>query len=71
MKEICSFPSVESAYIAKGMLESHGITCEVQQNGLSSVFPAPDAYYGGVTLYVEEDKVEEAILLLKKHGDIE
>lgn len=69
MKEIAQFPTIEEAYIAKGMLESYGISCRIEQNGLSSVFPAPGAYNGGITLYVAEAQAEEAVNLLKEHGD--
>lgn len=69
MKEIASFPNIEAAYIAKGMLENYGIESEVQQNGVSSVFPAPGAYNGGIVLCVADGDAKQALRLLKEHND--
>ncbi|MCM1290787.1 MAG: hypothetical protein NC201_06955 [Prevotella sp.] len=70
MIQIATFPNNEAAYIAKGMLAGHGIQSSVEQTALSSVFPAPEANVGGVIMYVDESEAEDALRLLKEHGDI-
>lgn len=70
MTQIAVFPNIEEAYIAKGMLESNGIESRVEQSGISTIFPAPGAYNGGISLYVNDDMAEEAAKLLKEHGDL-
>lgn len=73
MIEIASFSTDQEAAIARGMLESEGIRCEsVGQSALSSIFPTPDgSNFGGYSLYVPEEQAEEAVRLLREHGDIQ
>lgn len=72
MKEIANFSTEQEAAIARGMLESRGIRCEIAgQSALSSIFPTPDgSNFGGFGLYVNENQAAQAIELLREHGDI-
>ncbi|MBO4966425.1 MAG: hypothetical protein J6C81_09260 [Muribaculaceae bacterium] len=70
MKKVAIFPNMEAACIAQGMLSSNGIESEITSNALNTVFPAPDAYNGGITLLTSVNDAEEATRLLKEHGDI-
>lgn len=70
MRNVAIFPNMEAAYIAQGMLKANGIESRITSNALNTVFPAPDAYNGGITLLAAEKDVPEATRLLKEHGDI-
>ena len=63
------YDTPQEAYIVKGMLEANGIEAYVSEDVASSVFPAPDAGTGSTSLYVEEKDLDEAVRLLKAHGD--
>ncbi len=67
MTLIDTFGSPENAYIAAGMLRSHGIKCEVIENAGSELFPAPLGGIGETSLYVDSLKAEQALQLLRKH----
>lgn len=54
------------AYIDKGLLEDNGINCVIMEDALTSIYPAPDSTMGRVSLYIEDDKVEEACRLLSE-----
>lgn len=66
MKIVKEYPTVTDAYIDKGMLETNGISCYVNESSMSEVFPAPDSGTGRVQLYVSEQDFESARKLLHK-----
>lgn len=61
---INQYANVEEAYIDKGFLESNGIPAEVDSSAMSEIFPAPGAGTGSVSLYVPNDRAQEAIKLM-------
>lgn len=70
MTKICDFNTVESAAIARGMLDSYGINAVVGGEGaLSELFP-PGLGNAGVPLYVDEKDADRARKLLSEHGDM-
>lgn len=69
MTAVRNFNTLQEAYIAKGMLESAGINCEVSESAMSSIFPGPGGGVGLITLYVEDEKAAEADRLLAEHDD--
>ena len=64
MKLLNQYSNEAEAYIDKGYLESNGIKCEVVDNAMSDLFPAPGAGTGSIDLYVEDSQFEEASRLL-------
>lgn len=43
-QSVASFATVAEAYITKGMLESHGIPCEITNPVLSNVLPLTESW---------------------------
>ena len=52
------------AYIDKGFLENNDIPAFVEQNAMSSVFPAPDSGTSSIGLFVDDAKYGDAARLL-------
>ncbi len=52
------------AYIAKGVLETNGIPCVINNEIMSSIYPLPVSSVGGVRLLVFRQDVETAQSLL-------
>lgn len=64
MVTLSNFPNIQDAAIAKGMLETHGIPCVISdQNNLYVPI------FGGVSLLVPEEDIDEARRLLFDHKD--
>lgn len=64
MKLLEIYDTEAIAYIDKGFLESNGIPAYVEQNAMSSVFPAPDSGTSSIGLFVDDDKLGAARELL-------
>ncbi len=64
MTLINTYSNEAEAYIDKGFLENHGIESQVDSNAISTIFPGPGNWTGNVSLYVADDKAEEARQLL-------
>ncbi len=69
MTIIATFPDIISASIAQGMLESNGIKAVIDNQAMSSIYPAPLAGSSEVSLAVSDGDAERAAELLSKHGD--
>ncbi len=67
---IAQFNTPAEASMAQGMLESHGIRSIVDNGTILSVIPIPSTI-GGARLMVNSDDVDEAIRLLREHGDLD
>lgn len=63
------FPTIQAAEIAAGMLRTHNIPCEVSNGTIASVLPMTDTWTP-LCLLVPQEMYDEAIALLKEHGDI-
>lgn len=70
MKTVATFPDAMSASIVKGMLESNGIPASIDEQAMSSLYPAPMSGAWNVTLSVNDDDYERARSLLASHGDL-
>ena len=64
MKLLNIYDTEAIAYIDKGFLENNGIPAFVEQNAMSSVFPAPDSGTSSIGLFVDDDRYEDAKRLL-------
>lgn len=64
MKLLQIYDTESAAYIDKGFLKNNDIPAYVEQNAMSSVFPAPDSGTSSIGLFVDDDKYEEARHLL-------
>lgn len=69
MTTIATFPDVMSASIAQGMLESNGIKTVIENQAMSSIYPAPLSGSSEVTLAVSDADAARATELLNKCGD--
>ena len=69
MTTIATFPDMMSASIAQGMLESNGIKTVLDNQAMSSLYPAPISGSSEVSLAVNDSDVRRAIGLLREHGD--
>lgn len=70
MKTVATFPDTPSASIVKGMLESNGIPSAIDNQAMSSLYPAPMSGSWNVTLLVNDEDYDRAIALLEAHGDL-
>lgn len=64
MKLLATYDTDAIAYIDKGYLESNGIPAYVDQNAMSSIFPAPDAGTSEIGLFVDDENYDKARALL-------
>ncbi len=71
MKVAAKFPDTITASIAKGMLESHDIPAIIDNQAMSALYPTPLSGVWDVRLMVNDDDYDEAVALLKEHGDID
>ena len=69
MTTIATFPDVMSASIAQGMLESNGIKAVIENQAMSSIYPAPLSGSSEVTLAVSDTDADRTTELLNEHGD--
>lgn len=66
--EIGTFPSLQAAEIAAGMLRSAGIPCEVLNATIASVLPLTDTWTP-ISLIVPANMAGRAKEMLKLHRD--
>lgn len=66
---IAEFSNARDASIAAGMLENHGIRCHVADDAMSTLYGA-GATWAPVRLFVAAAEAEQAVELLRQHGDI-
>ncbi len=66
MTVIQQYSSLQNAEIVAGMLRSHGIEAQVENNSMNTLFPGSE---NSVLLMVPEEKADEAIHLLEEYGD--
>lgn len=59
------------AYIAKGVLETNGIPCVINNEIMSSVYPITVTTLGGIRLLIFRRDLDEARRLLASGGDEE
>lgn len=57
------------AYIAKGVLETNGIPCVINNEIMSSVYPITVTTLGGIRLLIFRRDLDEARRLLASGGD--
>lgn len=62
-KVVASFPTVEDAYIVKGMLESENIPVEIRGATLASVYPMTDTW-APIELLVPDSEAIHAMRLI-------
>lgn len=65
MVTIETYDNVSEAYIAKGLLESHGIKCLIKNEYISQILPP----LGAIELQVAEEDLEEARRILANAQD--
>lgn len=64
-----TFPNIQSAYIAKGMLEANGIPSVLNNEDFNAIYPIGFNSIGAIKLLVREQDLEKAQQLLQEHGD--
>lgn len=65
MKLLSTYNSEAAAYIDKGYLADNGIPTVVEEDAISSVFPAPDAGTSNICLYlINDEQFDKAKALL-------
>lgn len=69
MKTIANYPDTASASIVKGMLESYGIPSTIDNQAMSSLYPAPMSGSWSVSLLVNDEDYDRAMAHLDSHGD--
>lgn len=69
MKTVATFATVADASIVKGMLESNGIPCMIDNQAMSSLYPTPMSDAWDVSLKVNDSDYEKACKLMKDAGD--
>lgn len=69
MPLLATYPTTAEAHIVAGMLENHGLHVTIQQNAVSSLFPAPDSGTFGISLWVPDAELERARRLIEEHSD--
>lgn len=65
-----TFPNIQAAAIARGMLESYGIPSLVDNEIMSTIYPIGFNGLGEVRLMVKESDLDRALQLLEEHKDI-
>lgn len=65
-----TFGNARLAAIAKGMLASHGIPAILDNATFSSILPLSFNSIGEVRLMVNETDLDDALRLLREHGDL-
>ena len=65
-----TFPNIQAAAIAKGMLDSYGIPSFVGNEIMSTVYPIGFNALGEARLMVNADDLDRALKLLDEHRDI-
>ena len=63
------FSGEPEAYMAQGMLAENGIEAFVQPDSMATLYGA-GATWAPIKLFVGEDNLEKALVLLREHGDI-
>lgn len=64
MQHYKDYRTSADAHVDKGLLEENDINCVILDSTLSTIYPAPDSAIGRVSLYIEDDKAEQAKSLL-------
>lgn len=65
-----TFPNIQAAAIAKGMLDSYGIPSFVDNEIMSTVYPIGFNALGEARLMVNTSDLDRALKLLDEHSDI-
>ncbi len=65
-----TFPNIQAAAIAKGMLDSYGIPSFVDNEIMSTVYPIGFNALGEARLMVNASDLDRALKLLDEHSDI-
>lgn len=65
-----TFPNIQEAAIAKGMLESYGIPSFVDNAVMSTIYPIGFNALGEARLMVNASDLDRALELLNEHKDI-
>lgn len=68
MVVVAEFSNAREASIAAGMLENHGISCNVVDDAMATLYGAGSTW-APVRLYVAEADAERAAALLREHSD--
>lgn len=63
------FTDEPRAFIARGMLEDHGIAARVETNNMATLYGAGSTW-APIMLYVAASDLDAATALLREHGDI-
>lgn len=71
IKLAATFSTIQAAYIAKGMLENHGIMSIINNEDFNSIYPIGFNSIGGVRLLVNEPDLNRAKQLLEEFHDDE
>ena len=58
------FDNVVEAHIARGVLESNGVECILNNEAISSIYPSLPNSLGSIQLLVREEDVEQAEAIL-------
>ena len=58
------FDNVVEAHIARGVLESNGVVCILNNEAISSIYPSLPNSLGSIQLLVREEDVEQAEAIL-------
>ena len=68
MVVVAEFSNAREASIAAGMLENNGISCNVVDDAMATLYGAGSTW-APVRLYVAEAYAERAAALLREHSD--
>ncbi len=63
LKTVASFQNVQKAHIAKGLLESEGIDCQLSNETIVQLMAV-----GSVELQVNDQQFDQALSLLQAHS---
>lgn len=66
---VASFPNIQQASIAQGMLEAHDIPSHLNNVDFNAIYPMGGMGFS-INLMVRSQDEQQAIELLKQHGDL-
>lgn len=64
-----SFYNDVEAYILKGVLETNGVPCVINNELMSSVYPLPVSDVGSIKVLIPADKLELAEGIMRSNHD--
>ena len=67
--QAAQFSTPQMAALAAGMLENNGIECVIEPSEMSTLYGAGSTW-APVRIFVPRASLDEALTLLKEHGDI-